>query len=85
MSPKLSLRSASKAVYRWTLLVWGLSVVVHLIWYVIERSSLQTDEVYASGLLFQAAGFAFFRLPYWIAGLVAVLILEFAVVGRKSR
>lgn len=74
-----------QVIYRWTLVVWAVAAVGHLLWFVIEGRSLLTDELYARDFLFQTAAFAFFRFPYWIGGLMVALILEFAIFRIKAR
>jgi len=85
MNPNFRARRKPQEIYWWTLGLWVIAVACHLAWFVVEGTSPQTDETYARGLVFQAVAFAFFRLPYWLGGLIAVLVLEFAIFGKKDR
>lgn len=85
MNPNFRARRKPQEIYWWTLSLWVVAVVCHLAWFVVEGTSPQTDEAYARSLIFQTVAFAFFRFPYWLGGLIAVLVLEFAIFGRKDR
>lgn len=75
-----------QTIYRWTAIGWLACVVVHMAWSVFQlRNQPPTDEVYAQTLPFQVASFAFTSLPYWLGVLLVVLIVEFAIFGRKAR
>lgn len=70
-------------VYRWTLGLWFAGVVAHWTRHMVlamERPA--TDEVYAQTLWFQIAAFAVTSLPYWVGGLLVVLLIEFVEFGR---
>jgi len=74
----------SHRLYRWSAYAWVIFVLVHLAinlraWWSLPLS----DEVYANEIGFQIVAFALVSLPYWLGGLVVVLLLEFAVFGRK--
>ena len=72
-------------VYRWTVGIWGLLLVMHLGWYfwglVDARPSA---EVYANTFSFQLAAFLLTRLPYWVVAIVVLLLCEFALFGRRA-
>ncbi|MBC5765226.1 hypothetical protein [Ramlibacter albus] len=73
-------------VYRWTLAAWVLVVVLHLALYLVEASQWpSSDEVYTQLVSFQVVVFALTVLPYWLGGLLLVLIVEFAAFGRVLR
>ena len=72
------------SMYVTTTLVWGAMLLAHLAVYLDEAfSALPTDEVYANSAMFQVVAFGLTRMPYWIIGLLVVLSLEFATVGRR--
>lgn len=75
-----------KRIYGWTLALWAVAVVAHLVWFVVAASTYPpTDEAYTRLTLFQPAAFAVTRLPYWLGGLLVLLIAEFFIFGRASR
>lgn len=78
--------SSAQKVYRRTLLGWMALMLIHLtIYLVTSLRSGPTDEVYANSISFQVIAFCLTVLPYWILALLAVLIAEFATVGRASK
>ena len=71
-------------VYWVTVAVWALFMVGHMAWYVQRAfAALPTDEVYANGLGFQLVAFGLTRLPFWLLGLVALLLAEFVLFRRR--
>lgn len=75
-----------QTIYLWTTLVWLTCVTAHLIDSVLSSlATPQVDEVYTQTLTFQAISFVLLNFPYWLLGLIALLVLEFAVVGRTIR
>lgn len=75
----------SQRIYRWSVYAWATLVLAHLAFNLVSWWTLPpTDEIYANGVGFQMIAFALVNLPYWLGGLFVVLLLEFAVFGRKS-
>lgn len=73
-----------QSIYFLTLAVWGLLMIGHLVWYLRQAfSALPTDEVYANSVGFQLVAFGVTRLPYWLMGLVAILLMEFFFLRRR--
>jgi ABC-type Fe3+-siderophore transport system permease subunit len=71
-------------IYWASVAVWGLFVVGHLVWHLWRAfAALPTDEVYANGLGFQLAAFGLTKLPFWLLGLVALLLAEFFLFRRR--
>jgi hypothetical protein len=71
-------------VYWATVAVWAVFVAGHMAWYVQGAfATLPTDEVYANGLGFQLVAFGLTRLPFWLLGLVALLLAEFVLFRRR--
>ena len=76
----------AQTIYLWMTLVWLTCVTAHLICSVLSSlAAPQVDEVYTQTLTFQAISFVLLNLPYWLLGLIALLVLEFAVVGHTIR
>jgi hypothetical protein len=76
----------AQCIYRWSVYAWATLVLAHLTFNLFNWWKLPpSDEVYSNGVGFQIIAFALVSLPYWLGGLLAVLLLEFAVFGRKSR
>lgn len=74
----------TQRIYRWSAYAWATLVLAHLAFNLFTWSNLPpSDEVYANGVGFQIIAFALVSLPYWLGGLLVVLLLEFAVFGRK--
>ena len=72
-------------IYRWTAIAWLVGMIAHLIWAVLQqRNQPPTDEVYTQLLSFQVASFTLTILPYWLGALLIVLVVEFAIFGRKA-
>jgi hypothetical protein len=64
--------------------VWALFVAGHTVWYVrCAFAALPTDEVYANGLGFQLVAFGLTKLPFWLLGLVVLLLVEFFLFRRR--
>lgn len=73
-------------VYRWTAIAWLACVIAHLIWAVLQqRNAPPTDEIYTRMLSFQIASFTLTSFPYWLGALLVILVIEFAIFGRKKR
>jgi NADH:ubiquinone oxidoreductase subunit K len=71
-------------VYLVTLVAWSLLVIGHLGLYLRQAfSALPTDEVYANSVGFQLVAFGLTRFPYWLVGIVAVLLVEFFIFRRR--
>lgn len=72
-------------VYRWTAIAWLVGMIGHLIWAVLQlRNQPPTDEIYTQMLSFQIASFTLTSLPYWLGALLIILVIEFAIFGRKA-
>lgn len=73
-------------IYRWTLLFWCVATVAHLVWFVVEaQARAPSDEVYAQRFEFLLAAFAATCLPWWLSGLLVVLVSEFSIFGGAQR
>lgn len=80
------MRNRPQAIYQWTTFGWFVGVCVHLAWSLLrQRTQAPTEEVYTQLLTFQIARFTVTTLPYWLGALLAILVFEFAVFGRKAR
>lgn len=72
-------------IYWASVALWVLFVVGHMAWYLRwAADALPTDEVYANGLAFQLVAFGLTKLPFWLLGLVVLLLAEFFVLRRRS-
>lgn len=73
-----------RLIYGVTTLLWCALVLIHLTSALLEWSGTPpADEVYANDIGFQIIAFVLTTLPYWLLGLLAVLLIEFMIVGRK--
>lgn len=70
-----------QVIYTASLLFWLLSVSVHFSWHLFLGEP--SDELYSNSLVFQVVAFSLTKLPYWITGLVALLLAEFFVLRRR--
>lgn len=79
------MRSWPQNVYGRTAIVWLAGMIAHLIWAVLQqRNQPPTDEIHTRMLSFQIASFTLTSLPYWLGTLLVVLVIEFAIFGRKA-
>ena len=71
-------------IYRASVAVWALLVMVHLVWH-LQRAfaALPTDEAYTNGVGFQLVAFGLTKFPFWLLGLVALLLAEFFLFRRR--
>ena len=75
----------SRVLYAWTVVVWSALVIAHAVKYLHDVfGTLPSNEVYANTVGFQLTAFVITQLPYWIAALVFLLLLEFVVLGRRK-
>lgn len=73
-------------IYCWSVAAWIVGMGVHLIWYLSQMGAQPpTDEVYTQAISFQLAAFALTQTPYWLAGLVLSLLVEFLIFGRIAK
>jgi hypothetical protein len=80
---KPSRSQGPQRIYRWTLLVWGVLVVIHLSWYLVRVfQAPPSTEIYANRLEFQVIAFGLTQFPYWLLALIFLLLLEFLIFGR---
>lgn len=71
-------------VYWASLTAWALFVAGHVVWYLWPAfAAMPTDEIYANGLAFQLVAFGLTRLPFWLLGMVALLLGEFFLFRRR--
>lgn len=70
-----------EAIYTASLLFWLLLVSVHFGWHLL--STKPSDELYSNSLAFQAVAFSLTKLPYWITGLLVILLVEFFALRRR--
>lgn len=79
------MKSKPQTIYLVTTVCWLICMSTQLFWSLHQRSGEPpTNEVYAQGLSFQVVAFVLTVLPYWLQSLLLVLIVEFAIVGRKK-
>jgi uncharacterized membrane protein len=79
------MKNRPQNVYRWTAIAWLVGMIVHLIWAVLhQRNQPPTDEIYTRMLSFQIASFTLTSFPYWLGALLVILVIEFAILGRKK-
>jgi uncharacterized membrane protein len=77
---------SAQRVYSWTTYIFVALLLTHLSFRLVSWSNLPpSDEVYTNDLSFQLIVFALTMLPYWIGGLLIVLIAEFVILGRKPK
>jgi hypothetical protein len=71
-------------VMKYSLLLWASCLVCHLAvyFYLWSQAPLDTD-VYVNTVGFQLIVFTPIRLPYWLAGLIVLLSIEFLLVPPK--
>ncbi len=73
-------------IYWWTVAFWAVSAIAHLVWFLVAVDALPpTDEVYTRLVGFQLAAFAVTKFPYWLGGLLVILVAEFVIFGRARR
>lgn len=73
-----------RTVYLSTTLAWMAGLAIHAAIHVSGVLALPpTDEVYTATAPFQVTAFAYARGGLWLAGLLVVLAIEFAILGRK--
>lgn len=78
--------SHPQRVYRGTVVLWAILVGADVAWYLIRAfAQLPTDEVYANSTSFQLMAYSLTRLPFWIIGLLAVLVVEMGIWGRRAK
>lgn len=77
--------ASSQRIYKWSVCAWATFVLVHLAFNLLTWWNIPpSDEVYTNGVGFQIIAFTVVSLPYWLGALLVVLLLEFAVFGRKA-
>lgn len=77
--------SLGQRTYIWTVVLWTILVIGHAAWFVVRAfEQLPTDEVYAQSVGFQVLAFGLTRLPFWLLGLLFLLVLETGILGRRS-
>jgi len=75
-----------RLIYGLTLSVWIFLVIGDFGWYLFRAYKLlPTDEIYANGIGFQVLAFGLTRFLYWIAGILAIILVEFFIFRRRSR
>lgn len=73
-------------IYQCTVFAWLVGLIAHCIWSVLQqRNRPPTDEVYTQFLSFQVASFTAATFPYWLGALLVILLIEFAMFGRKKQ
>lgn len=78
--------SRNSLTYMLTAITWGAFILIHLIYNLIAWSKLPpSDEVYANGVGFQIISFALNTFPYWLIGLLLLLLVEFSLIGQHKR
>jgi len=71
-------------IYLITLVVWLCGIVIDAAIYLSRvNDALPTSDVYANSIGFQLIAYALTRAPYFAVALFCLLIVEFAVFGRK--
>ncbi|MEW9570771.1 hypothetical protein ABQJ54_03340 [Rhodanobacter sp. Si-c] len=59
-------------------------MAIHCAWFIHQAlAGPPSPDLYANHLSFVLVVFLFFRVPAWLAGLLLILLGEFAVFGRK--
>ena len=85
--------ASERRAYASTVVLWLVAVLTHFGWHVIPFAVgtvplVPKGEVYfANDVGFQVIVFAFAFLPFWCAGLLIVILAEFAVYrlfGRRG-
>ncbi|WP_139225738.1 hypothetical protein [Paracidovorax konjaci] len=80
------MKTRSQRIYWWTVVGWLIVVCIHAAWSILQhRTQVPTDETYAQLLSFQIASFALTTFPFWLCALLATLVFEIAVLGRKAQ
>jgi hypothetical protein len=76
----------ARRIYKWTLFAWALGVILHFTWHLLRIfNGPPSSEVYANTIGFQLAAYALTQLPYWLLGLIGVLVIEFVLFGRRGQ
>jgi hypothetical protein len=71
-----------QAIYTASSLFWLLLVSVHFGWYILSAQP-SSDELYSNSFGFQIVAFSLLKLPYWVMGLVVILLTEFFALRRR--
>ncbi|ODU75855.1 MAG: hypothetical protein BGP10_09760 [Rhodanobacter sp. 68-29] len=78
-----TLRSPQR-IYAITTILWAIGLTAHCTWFVWSAlTGPPSPDLYANHLSFILIVFLLIRVPFWLVGLMLVLIGEFSVFGRK--
>ena len=73
-------------IYIITVLAWLCILAVDAARYLsVVLAALPSSEVYANSLGFQLIAHALTRGPYFVVALVCIMLIEFALFGRKPQ
>ncbi|EIL87728.1 hypothetical protein, partial [Rhodanobacter sp. 115] len=73
-----------QTIYSATTVLWLIGMLAHCTWRTYAAlSGPPSPDLYANHLSFQLVTFLVFLAPAWLIGLLVVLVVEFAVFGRK--
>lgn len=77
-------RLKAQHIYLATSILWVLALLIHGSLHIYSTLSGPPDsDLYANSLGFQVIAYLFVWLPRFLGVLVVVLLLEFAIFGRK--
>jgi hypothetical protein len=76
---------SKKALVSATIAVWLVACLVYELHRISTFLALPaTGDLYAHDWGFQLFAFAIFRFPLWLVGLLFILIVEFALLTRRT-
>src|SRR5450830_836601 len=78
----LPMTKKPQAIYTASSLFWLLLVSVHFGWHIFSAQP-SSDELYSNSFGFQIVAFSLLKLPYWVIGLVVILLTEFFALRRR--
>ena len=73
-----------QAIYSATASLWFIDLLAHCVWRThAALSGPPSPDLCANHLSFQLVTFLVFWVPAWLIGLLVILVVEFAIFGRK--
>jgi hypothetical protein len=86
MSREYSVKVLPQSVCWLATMLWVVGFLTHALIYVRRALSLPpTEEIYAGTTSFQLTAFMYVWGFYWIGALLILLLIEFAIFGRRSK
>lgn len=76
---------APQRIYAATTMLCAIGMATHFAWLIGQwLSGPPSPDLYANHLSFILGVFVLFWAPFWLLGLLLILVVEFAVFGRKQ-